>query len=124
MNTESVTSLFLLFSAEDSASKYESIISLAIKLTEKMLCTNADITDVRLEFLAAALANYHVQQIKAAHDRTAVTFTGKMLNNGDSYAIKYAKKLLSEYMELCSDIIRPKSFVFFGISDEKEISNA
>lgn len=120
MNTESVTSLFLLFSAENDSKPYEPIISLAVKLTEKMLCPDADITDVRLEFLAAALANFHVQHIKAAHDRTAVTYTGKMLSNGDSYAIKYAKKLLSEYMELCCDIIRPKSFVFFGISDGKE----
>lgn len=37
MNTEKITSLFLLFSGEESAEKFEPIIDLAVRLTEKML---------------------------------------------------------------------------------------
>ena len=86
MNTEKITSLFLLFSGEESAEEFEPIIDLAVRLTEKMLNSEADKSDLRVDFLAAALANYHVQQLKSAHDRTTAAFTGKMLTNGENSA--------------------------------------
>ena len=81
MNTEKITSLFLLFSGEESAEEFEPIIDLAVRLTEKMLNSEADKSDLRVDFLAAALANYHVQQLKSAHDRTTAAFTER---NSDS----------------------------------------
>ncbi len=119
MNTEKITSLFLLFSGEESAEEFEPIIDLAVRLTEKMLNSEADKSDVRVDFLAAALANYHVQQLKSAHDRTTAAFTGKMLTNGEN-SVGYAQKLLRDHMQLCSDIIKPKSFIFAGISADGE----
>ena len=120
MNTEKITSLFLLFSGGESAEEFEPIIDLAVRITEKMLNSEADKSDVRADFLAAALANYHVQQLKSAHDRTTAAFTGKMLTNGENSALGYAQKLLRDHMQLCSDIIKPKSFIFAGISADGE----
>ena len=120
MNTETVTSLFLLFSGEESAQEYEPVISLAMRLTSEMLLTEADTTDVRIDFLAAAMANYHVQQLKCARDRTTVTFAGKMLTEHDGSALRSAGRLLKDYMQLCEDIIKPRSFIFAGFSDSEE----
>lgn len=126
MNIETVKSLFLLFSGESDANAYMPMIELAQAEVFKMLRSDADKSDLRLEFLCAAIANLRLQQCKAAHDRTSSTFVGRMSTNTDTGApLRYASKLVSEYINICSDLINCSTFVFAGFSDgREELSNA
>ncbi|MBR2284244.1 MAG: hypothetical protein IJ874_07485 [Ruminococcus sp.] len=122
MNTESVKSLFTLFSGEECADRYAPAIALAIRETESMLLPEADSSDVRLEFLCAAIADYHVQLIKHSQDRRNVTYAGKYLSGGSgSTALAGAERLVREHMELCRELISPQGFVFRSFSGEEEI---
>lgn len=119
MNIESVKSLFRLFSGEDDIEAYLPLIELSVSETEKMLLDGADSTDVRLEFLCAAIANFKFQQANAAHDRSESTYAGKLLSSPEnSGVLGYAEKLLSEYMNLCSDLITTKTFVFMSFGSD------
>ena len=118
MNIESVKSLFELFSGE-SQEDYLPLVELAVSEVEGMLFPDADITDIRLAFLAAAIANYRLSRINASRDRTKVTYAGKMLDSSGTQ--NSAASLLKDYLQLCSSIIRPKTFIFAGFSGEEEI---
>ena len=120
MNIESVKTLFELFSGEQ-AEDFAPLITLAAAETEKMLLPAADSSDIRLDFLAAAIANFRLRQIKASRDRSQVTYAGKMLKaDGDSSAA-YAGKLLRDYLQLCGDLIRPRTFIFAGFSGKEDL---
>lgn len=119
MNIESVKTLFSLFSGEEASESNTPLIELAIAEVGKMLLPNADSTDIRLDFLTAALANYRLRQVKSARDRTKVTYAGKMLDSG-SDDCAYAEKLLRDYLQLCEELIAPRIFVFSGFSGIKE----
>ncbi len=114
MNIDSVKTLFELFSGE-SAENFAPLVRLAVDETEKMLLPNADASDVRLGFLAAAIANYRLRQIMASRDRSQVTYAGKMLDSGAA-TVSGAEKLLRDYLGLCSDLIKPQTFVFAAFS--------
>lgn len=121
MNIESVKSLFQLFSGESDLERYMPLVSLAAAETEKMLTDGADSSDIRLDFLCAAIANYRLQQINAAHDRTESTYAGKLLTSPEnSGTLRYAEKLLTDYFNLCDDLIKPRTFMFmsFGTGTE------
>lgn len=117
MNIESVKNIFSLFSGETDLEKYSPLIALAVRETDKMLVSENIEGDIRLDFLCAALANYRLQQINAAHDRSESTYTGKMITSPqNSGTLKYAEKLLQDYINLCSDIIKPRTFMFASFS--------
>ena len=118
MNIESVKSLFELFSGEPQEN-YLPLAELAVAEVEKMLIPDADSSDVRLNFLAAAIANYRLSQIKNSQDRTKVTCAGKMLD--PAAAKTYAAGLLRDYLQLCSPLIRPRTFIFTGFCGGEEI---
>ena len=121
MNIESVKTLFTLFSGEE-AEKYSPIIALAMSEVEKMLLPDIDTTDIRLDFLCAAMANHRLQQINSARDRTQVTFAGKMTAGKQESVLAYSEKLLRDYLRLCDGLIRSKTFVFMSFScGEEEI---
>lgn len=121
LNIESVKSLFTLFSGECHLEPYMPLISLAAAETEKMLAEGADVTDIRLDFLCAAIANYRLQQINAAHDRTESTYAGGFaVSPENSGSLRYAEKLLGDYMNLCQDLIKPRTFMFMSFSTETE----
>lgn len=119
MNIEAVKSLFTVFSGEELNDAYDQIIRLAVSETEKMLVPGCDTSDIRLEFLCAAAANYRLQQINAAHDRSGSVYAGSMteLKSGKT-ALAYAEKLLSDYMNMCADIIVPRTFMFITTGKE------
>ncbi|MBR4626857.1 MAG: hypothetical protein IKO47_04030 [Ruminococcus sp.] len=119
MNIESVKSLFELFSGEE-AEEYAPFVSLAVRETERMLLPDADTSDIRLDFLAAAIANYRFCRMKASRDRTKATYAGKMLAAGEGSPVGQAAELLREYTQLCSDLIKPQTFVFAGFSGEED----
>ncbi len=114
MNIDSVKTLFELFSGE-SAENFAPLVQLAVDETEKMLLPDKDASDVRLQFLAAAAANYRLRQIMASRDRTQVTYAGKMLDTKTGTSAG-AESLLRDYLALCSDLIKPQTFVFAAFS--------
>lgn len=120
MNIESVKTLFTLFSGEDVTEKYLPLISLSVSEVEKMLLPNADSSDVRLDFLCASMANHHLQQINSSRERAEFTVAGKMLTTSQNTAVAYSEKLLRDYINLCSDLIKPQTFVFMSFSEVEE----
>lgn len=113
MHIDSVKSLFTMFSGEEDYEMFMPIIVLAISETEKMLVEGADKDDIRLNFLAASIANFRLAQIKSAKDRTQATASGKALvSDTNSGTLKYAEKLMYNYMSLCHELIASDSFVF------------
>ncbi|MDE5770425.1 MAG: hypothetical protein K2I06_02180 [Ruminococcus sp.] len=118
MNIESVKTLFTLFSGEDVSETYTPIITLAVSEVEKMLLPESDSTDVRLDFLCAAIANHHLQQINSARERAEFTVAGKMLKESQNTALSYSEKLLRDYMNMCEDLIKPKTFMFMSFSEK------
>ena len=120
MDIESVKSLFLMFSGEESCDEWSPLINLAVSETDKMLRPDADRSDVRLGFLCAAAANRRLQQIKASRERSQSTFAGKVLTQTQNSALHYAEKLYSDYIQLCNDLIEPSAFVFAGFSNSEE----
>lgn len=123
MNIESVKMLFQLFSGEEDTDKYLPLIELSVSETGKMLLDGADSSDTRLHFLSAAAANLRYQQLMAAQDRSESTYAGRLLSGstrGDT--VKYAEKLLADYMNICSDLIKPKSFIFMSFGSQPEVT--
>ncbi|HRR76596.1 MAG TPA: hypothetical protein P5191_07255 [Ruminococcus sp.] len=120
MNIESVKSLFMLFSGEEDAERYAPLIRLAVKETGDMLLPDADSEDIRLDFLSAAIAFYRMRRILAARDREKYTYAGKMPAVGQDSSAAYAERLLRDYLDLCSDLIRSDTFVFMSFSGGKE----
>lgn len=122
MNIESVKSVFLLFSGESDCERCMPLITLAAAETERMLAEGADRSDIRLEFLCAAIANYRLQQSIAAHDRTENTFAGRLANaSGNSTSLHYAEKMVRDYLDLCSDLVKPRGFMFMSFGSESEL---
>ena len=113
MDIVTVKSIFTLFSGEDDTEKYLPIIELAVIETSNMLADDANSDDVRLNFLAAAIANFRLQQINAAQDKSTSVYAGKLLTSkSDSGTLGYAEKLMKDYMNLCSDLIKKQTFTF------------
>ena len=116
MNIDSVRSLFRLFTGEETGDIYLPLVLSAIKEVEGMLLPEADPTDIRLDYLCAALANHRLQLIRAAAGKPEYTFAGKLPDKGENNAIVYSARLLSEYYELCRDLIGG-SFYFSTVQE-------
>lgn len=124
MNIESVKPLFRLFSGENDLETYMPVITLAVAETEKMLADGADSSDIRLDFLCAAAANYRLQQINAARGRSESTYAGKLAAAPEnSGSLRYAEKLLGDYINLCEELIKPRTFMFMSFGAETEDYN-
>ena len=65
MNTDSVRSLFAMFSGQPTDESTAPLVTLAVERVSSFLLPEADPEDVRLDFLCAAEANFRYQQIKA-----------------------------------------------------------
>jgi hypothetical protein len=115
MVLDNVISLFELFSGEDADEGWSAVITLAVNNVTAMLRDDADPSDTRLEFLAAAIANFNVQQIHAGSAKSDYNLYGKTRSDGDSSSVKAARSLMKEYFQLCSDLIKPEVFVFKAI---------
>ena len=76
INVNNVKSLFELFSGEDANSEWTPVIIMAVLEVRNMLLPDADDTDTRLEFLAAAVANYRTQEIKLSSGKREYEYVG------------------------------------------------
>jgi hypothetical protein len=126
MNITTVKVLFQLFSGfdESETANYLPVIEMAVSEVGRMLKNDAAVTDARLDFLAAALANYRCRQFLCAQDRTEVTYEGKMSRDEHSKAIEFAYKLLRDYQHLCDDLIVSTDFMFMAVASGEGESNA
>lgn len=115
MNEEKIQKLFTLFSGEEYGEEHEPLIQLAMTEIGKILI-DTESEDERINFLCAAAANYRLQQIRSASDRSEYTYAGKMSDGSKYSVLTFAKNLLRDYYNLCSDIIEPQNFVFMGFS--------
>ena len=119
MNLANVKQLFTLFSGEDATGDFLPVITLAMSEVNSMLLDDADENDVRLEFLTAAVANFHAQQIIASSAKAEYTFIGKVKSDAESPTVIRARDLMRDYFQLCNDLIKPQPFVFFGFSSKE-----
>ncbi|HBB19753.1 MAG: hypothetical protein KBI35_04970 [Ruminococcus sp.] len=120
MNTDSVRSLFAMFSGQPADESTAPLVTLAVERVSSFLLPEADPEDVRLDFLCAAEANFRYQQIKAARGAEEYTYAGKLSKNGQTTALTCAESLLRDYYQLCEDLIRPQTFTFMTTGKEAE----
>ncbi len=112
INVNNVKSLFELFSGEDANSEWTPVIVMAVLEVRNMLLPDADDTDTRLEFLAAAVANYRTQEIKLSSGKREYEYVGRMDSGGARTSLAGAETLMREYVQLCRDLIKSDTFVF------------
>ncbi|MBP3761446.1 MAG: hypothetical protein J6I55_08260 [Ruminococcus sp.] len=121
MNRITIRTLFMLFSGEDNCDELMPFIDISVMEISKIIKPDADIEDVRLNFLCAANANYRYQQARSARDNSEYTYAGKMISADNKTVVSYALKLLKDYYELCSDLIQPQNFIFMSFSSKEDI---
>lgn len=120
MNQARIAEIFLLISGEESETPFMDIIYLAMHETDSMLRPGVDISDIRLSFLAAAIANYRLQQMYAARERSAVTYAGKLPKQPKNIACKCAGEIVKDYMRICESMLKVSDFVFSSFSGRGE----
>ena len=123
MDIITVKMLFKFFSGFDceTSSEYDPVIEMSMAEAERMLISDIYRSDVRLNYLSAAIANYRYRQILCAQDRSEVTFAGKMSKDEHDISLTYAEKMLRDYLRLCSDILKNADFVFIAFSTGEEV---
>ena len=117
MDEEKVTTLFSLFVDEDGAAEdYAAVITISMQEVTQQLLEDADETDARLCYLAAAVALLRYTEITAARDRAACTFAGTIAQNTDaSQKLSFAQALVSGYRSLCRSLLEDEFFSFQAI---------
>lgn len=116
MNLETVKSLFTLFSGEEDTVTFSPVITAAVHEVEQQLREGASDTDVRLCYLAAAVANLRYTQIYGAREKALATYAGTIARVSDaSQQIRFAKQLVYSYQKLCAELIYGDCFLFAGI---------
>lgn len=116
MDLLNVLTIFNLISGESVNAGWRPVVEQSVDEVTRMLLPGADPSDGRLEYLAASIANFRAQQILAASAKYESTFIGKMKSEGEAPAVKYARSLVRDYCQLCSDLIKPQTFVFAAFS--------
>ncbi|MDO4864334.1 MAG: hypothetical protein Q4A05_09220 [Ruminococcus sp.] len=112
INVNNVNTLFELFSGESADSEWAPVVTMAVSEVTAMLLPDADDTDTRLEFLAAAVANYRTQEIKLSSGKAEYEYVGKMSSGGVRASLTGAETLMREYVQMCSGLINAKTFIF------------
>lgn len=120
MNMEMIGSLFSLFSGEQDVSAFLPLLMTAVQEVRQELREGADSKEVRLCYLAAAVANLRYTQMYGAQERALATYAGTIARQSDaSQQLRFAKQLVYSYKGLCADLIRDREFVFTGIRGEQ-----
>lgn len=118
MEPERVKSLFTLFSGEEDVTTYAPIIDAAIVEVAQSLREDASSTDVRLGYLAAAIANLRYTEIYGAREKALATFAGTIARQSDaSQQLRFAKQLVYSYQGLCESLVEGSGFLFCGIKE-------
>lgn len=117
MNQEQVALLFGLFAGEDTlAEPYGAVLEMAVQEVKQALKADADETDARLCYLAAAVAFQRYTEITAARDRAACTFAGTIAQNTDAaQKLAFAQSLVWAYRGLCRSLLEDETFAFQAV---------
>ena len=113
MDMQMIYSLFRLFSGEEDAQKYMPVLTTAIQEVKSSLRSQEDEQEVRLCYLAAAVANLRYTQIFGAQQKALATYAGTAAKESDfSHQIRFAEQLVNSYKSLCHDLIQEENFFF------------
>lgn len=117
VNLHIVGSLFTLFSGEEDVKRYMPLLSSAMEEINARLRIDVNTADMRLYYLAAAVANLRYTQITAARDKALATYAGTIARQSDaSQQLRFAENLVSTYEGLCSELLKDKKqFFFWGV---------
>lgn len=116
MNMQMIGSLFSLFSGEEDLQRHMPLLMTAIHEVTGKLRTEADAAEVRLCYLAAAIANLRYTQMYGAREKALATYAGTIARQSDGeQQMRFALQLVRSYQALCSDLLRDEDFVFVGV---------
>lgn len=116
MNMQMIGSLFTLFSGEQDVQLHMPLLMTAIHEVTAKLRSGSDASEVRLCYLAAAIANLRYTQMYGARDRALATYAGTIARQSDGeHQLHFAMQLVRSYQGLCSDLLRDEAFVFCGV---------
>ncbi len=116
MNMQMIYSLFRLFSGEEDSEKYMPLLLSAIEEIKASLKTQESVTEIRLCYLAAAVANLRYTQIFGAREKALATYAGNLTRESDlSHQIRFAEQLVHSYKALCSDLLKEENFFFAAV---------
>jgi hypothetical protein len=111
-----IYSLFRLFSGEEDSEKYMPILTTAIEEVKSALLREEDVQEVRLCYLAAAVANLRYIQMFGAQTKALATYAGTVAKESDfSHQIRFAEQLVNSYKALCRDLLADQNFFFSGV---------
>ena len=114
--TAKVLQLFALFANLSTADPWRGIAEAAIAQTERECRPDADRSDLRLCYYAAALANWQYRQIIAAQGALSPTYAGAVpAQRDDSAPCTLAQRLVLAYRAAAADLLRDSSFLFRGV---------
>ena len=116
MDMETIGSLFRLFSGETDVALHLPLLYTAVGEVRARLREDADEKDIRLAYLAAAIANVRYAQIYAAREKVTATYAGTIatMSDGDQ-VLRFAESLVSAYCGLCAELLTDKGFDFFTV---------
>ncbi len=116
MDMHMIGSLFSLFSGEQDMQQHMPLLMSAIREVTAKLRTGADGTDVRLNYLAAGIANLRYTQMHGAREKALATYAGTIARQSDDeQQFQFALRLVRSYQALCSDLLCDDEFVFEGV---------
>lgn len=116
MNLQMIGSLFTLFSGEEDQNKYLPLLMTAVHEVRAQLVPDADGSEVRLCYLAAAIANLRFTQMYGAREKALATYAGTIARQSDgAQQLRFAMHLVQSYRALCRDLLRDEEFVFVGV---------
>jgi hypothetical protein len=116
MNMEMIVSLFSLFSGEQDVQLHMPLLMTAIHEVTAKLRSREDISEVRLCYLAAAIANLRYTQMYGARDKALATYAGTIARQSDgTHQLRFAMQLVRSYQGLCSDLLRDDQFIFCAV---------
>ncbi len=108
INRDTVEKLFLYYLGDTRETEFDPLLDMAISETEQLLRDDADRTDTRIPYLAAALTLQQYRKMMAARDRTTYTPTGAAATTSShSEMLEAAASLVRENMAHCADLVKP-----------------
>ena len=88
----------------------------SIEEVKASLKTQESITEIRLCYLAAAVANLRCTQIFGARETALATYAGNLLKESDlSHQVRFAEQLVNSYKALCGDLLKEENFFFSAV---------
>lgn len=116
MNLTMIGSLFSLFSGEKDVQACLPLLMAAMEEITRKLRRAADAGEVRLCYLAAAIANLRFTEMYGARESALATYAGTASRRSDSsQQLCFARHLVSSYEALCRDLLKDEHFMFTGV---------